>query len=256
MSLRSRFEDDIAASVKPDGLQGGPAVTDADLVGLPESAQRYLRFMGVVGRPVDRTFRAHLVGRFRRRRRWMRCEVLQRNSTAPIARIFHMRLAFAPALAMYGTDDYLDGHGRMHGTMAGLTVVDGRGPEFDLGELVTFLNDAVVFAPSMLLRLPVEWTPVGDDSFDLTLTDHGTTVRARVLLTAEGAPRDFTTEDRYADLPGGQVRARWSTPLVGWTGGARPRPTTGSAVWHLSTGPLTYAEFDFSTATVEYDPAE
>ena len=40
-----------------------------------------------------------------------------------------------------------------------------------MSELVTYLNDAVLLAPSMLLALPVTWTAVNDSSFDLTLSD-------------------------------------------------------------------------------------
>ena len=50
---------------------------------------------------------------------------------------------------MTGRDAYVHGHGRMHGKLAGLvTVADAAGPENDVSELVTYLNDAVFFAPS------------------------------------------------------------------------------------------------------------
>jgi hypothetical protein len=257
MTLRERFDDDMTTCPTTPMAFDDTPVADTDLAALPDSARRYLRYMGVVGRPADHGFRAHLFGRFRRRpaQRWTRCEAWQHNSVAPVSRIFHLRLDFARVLPMYGRDTYLDGRGRMRVKVLGLTVADQHGPELDLGELVTFLDDAVVFAPSMLLRLPVTWTAVDDDSFDLSLTDHGTTVRARVSLTAEGAPCDFSTEDRYADLPGGLVRARWSTPLHGWTAGARPYPARGSAIWHLPSGPFTYAEFEFSPTSVEHGPS-
>lgn len=32
-----------------------------------------------------------------------------------------------------------------------VAVPDGHGPKFDIGELATWLNDAVLVAPSMLL---------------------------------------------------------------------------------------------------------
>ena len=41
-------------------------VTEADLDPLPETARRYLRFMRVVGRPRDWSFRMGFTGRFRR----------------------------------------------------------------------------------------------------------------------------------------------------------------------------------------------
>ena len=50
-------------------------------------------------------------------------------------------------------------------------VNNGRGPEFDFGELVTYLNDLALLAPSMLLVPAVSRGPVDARSFDLSLTD-------------------------------------------------------------------------------------
>jgi hypothetical protein len=121
-------------------------------------------------------------------------------------------------------------------------VADGSGPEFDLGELVTYLNDAVLLAPGMLLAPTVTWRPVDDSSFDVALTDRGTTVTARIDVDERGRARDFSTADRYCALPGGLVRARWTTPVQGWTTAAgRPVPRGGAAIWHLPEGPYEYA---------------
>ena len=55
---RGRLFDRLAREVTSGSLPTGPGderpVIDADLVGLPPAVQRYLRFMGVVGRPRDR----------------------------------------------------------------------------------------------------------------------------------------------------------------------------------------------------------
>ena len=57
---------------------------------------------------------------------------------------------------------------------------------------------------------------VDDRSFDVRLTDAGRSVTARVFVDERGAPYDFSTTDRFADLPGGPVRAEWRTPVRGW----------------------------------------
>jgi hypothetical protein len=59
---------------------------------------------------------------------------------------------------MFGVDLYQAGPGRMRGKLLGMiTVADGSGQEFDLGELTTYLNDALMRAPSMLLTPAVTW---------------------------------------------------------------------------------------------------
>ncbi len=231
-------------------------VGDADLQDMPASVQRYLRFMGVVGRPRDVSFLAQFVGRFRRGRGgWMPCEAWQFNSARPVLRIYHMRLDLAGVVPMVGRDVYAAGHGSMKGKLAGVaTVADGSGPEFDVGELVTFLNDALLLAPSMLLTDTTTWTAVDECSFDVGLTDAGRTVVGRVSIDDRGALVDFETTDRFCDLPDGLVRARWSTPVDGWTMVAGRRlPLHCGAVWHLDEGPLPYVDGAFTPGSVVYN---
>src|SRR5262249_46212452 len=96
-------------------------------------------------------------------------------------------------------------------------------------------------------------------SFEVTLGDHGHQVTGRVLLDERGAPVNFSTEDRWADLPGGLVRMRWSTPVRGWMQvDGRWQPTRGAAIWHMPEGPFCYAIFRFPPGAVSYNvpPAE
>jgi hypothetical protein len=191
----------------PAALPADKPVTEADLAALPEAAQRCLRAAGVLGRPADWSFHARFRGQFRPRRGlpWMPCQASQYSSRLEIARIFHMRIDAGRIVPLIGRDSYLHGRGRMRGRLLNLlTVADGSGPEFDVSELVTYLDDAVLLAPSMLLRLPVSWTPVDGRSFDVTLADCGHEVTARVFLGAHDAPCDFSTEDRYYDGPAAQ----------------------------------------------------
>jgi hypothetical protein len=155
--------------------------------------QRYLRFMGVVDRPRDWSFRARFVGRFRLRPRlgWMPAEAWQYSTSSGIARIFVMHLRFARVVPMIGSDTYVNGRGRMLGKLLDrIVVAEGQVPEFDIGELTSYLNDAVLIAPSMLLGPSTAWTAVDDGSFDVTLTDAGRTVTGRVFVDQSAAVRD------------------------------------------------------------------
>lgn len=233
-------------------------VTDEDLVGLPPPTQDYLRFMGVVGRPRDWSFRARFVGRFRRApdARWMPCDAWQYNTKlAAPTRVFDMKVGFGGIVPMFASDTYEHGRGEMHGKLLDLvTVADGSRMAFDLSELVTYLNDALMVAPSMLLDPTVTWTPVGPHSFDVSLSDAVRTVTGRVDVDREGRLVDFSTSDRWCALPHGPVRARWNTPVESWTlVEDRPLPQRAAAIWQLPGGPFRYAEAGFVAGTVMFN---
>ena len=219
VGMRRRFQARVDQLKLPAGPVDTAPVSDDDIATLPSTAQRYLRFMGVIGRPRDWSFRTRFVGKFRQRigQKFMPCEAWQYNTTLVPARVYYMRIDFAGVLPMFGVDLYQAGHGRMRGKLLGMiTVADGSGPEFDVGELTTYLNDALLLAPSMLLTPAVTWAAVDDHSFDVSLSDGGISATSRVFVDEQGRMVDFSTTDRWAALPDGLTRARWTTPIDGW----------------------------------------
>lgn len=189
-----KFSHEVAALGLPGGPPPGAPVSEHDLAPLPPPAQRYLRFMGVVGRPRDWSLRLRGVGRFRMApdRPWRSMDFLQYDTSLEIARIFHMRMPFLGPIPVQVRDTYIRGKGRMEGKLLDLfTVVDATGPELDIGELVTYLNDTVIFAPSMLLNRQAAWGAVDEHAFDLSLTDLGNVVRGRVFVDDRGAMSSF-----------------------------------------------------------------
>ena len=244
---RERFLSHIARLDLPARPADLSPVTESDLAALPPPAQRYLRFMGVLGRPRDWSFRACFRGQFRMRpgQRWMPYDAWQFNASNPVARVVDMRIDVAGILPMFGTDSYVAGRGRMHGKVLGLvTVADGDGHEFDLGELVTYVNDAALLAPSMLLTPRAEWHAVDDESFDVTFADHDNSVSARLFVDSAGRLTDFRS----------LVRTPWSTPIGGWTtDAARPLPTGGAAVWQFPDRDFPYVRGTFVPSSVEFN---
>jgi hypothetical protein len=266
MTLRSKFMRELRAfglARAPDGEVDLGPVTEADLQLLPETARRYLRFMRVVDRPRDWSFRLGMTGRFRRSatEAWMRCEAWQYNTRLGLARIFYMKLRFFGFVPVLGRDTYADGRGRMLIRLIDLvTVGDGTGEAYDVGELVTYLNDGIMIAPTMLLVPDVSWYEVDARSFDLTIADHGRTVRARVFVDERGAPVDFETTDRFMSDPkdpSNATRCRWTTPIADWQAvEGRMLPTRGKAIWHPEGKPeLAYAEFAFDPEALAFNVA-
>ena len=78
----------------------------------------------------------------------------------------------------------------------------------------------------------------------------------QVLLEGDGRPRDFRTEDPWADLPGGLVRATWSMPVQRWTTAVdgRVRLASGAAEWLLPDGRFRYAEMSLADLALDVPP--
>lgn len=245
-----KFSHELAAlKLAREPVRLAEVITEADLAQLPEPAQRYLQFMNVVGRPRDWSFRLALGGRFRLsgNARWARCSAWQYNTRLGLARIFHLQLRLFGVVPVLARDTYFAGHGRMLVRAADLlTLVDGQGDGFDSGELMTYLNDALLVAPSMLLGPEVKWSWVDTRSFDVALTDHGRTVNGRVFVDERGAPTTFEAERYHSaskDTKQSTLR-RWSTPVAGWRlVDGRQRFVRAQAVWHLPSGTFSYADF-------------
>lgn len=87
-----------------------------------------------------------------------------------------------------------------------------RAPPSTSANWTTYLNDAVLLPPGMLLDLPTTWTELDEHRFKVSLSDEGRTVSGEVTVDATGAPADFTTMDHIMDQSGGPVRTPWSTP--------------------------------------------
>ncbi|HEY9855292.1 MAG TPA: DUF6544 family protein [Stenomitos sp.] len=261
-TMKGHFVSEAASAGLATETAPSPVVTESDLAPLPPAAQRYLRYMGVLGRPRDWSFQLHGAGRFRLKpddNAWFDVETWQYNTRLDVARLFRMEGRMSGVFPIVARDTYTAGKGRMLGKLFDLvTVADGQGPEFDTGELVTYLNDAVLFAPTFLLGPETAWSPVDEHSFDVALTDHGRTVKARVLLDDQGAVRDFVTSDRYLEDPDDPkhplIRGEWHTPMEGWQRvDGRAIPTRGTGMWQLKSGPYTYAELTFGASDVTFN---
>jgi hypothetical protein len=228
-------------------------VTSAMLEDLPVVARRYLEHAGVVGRPWVQTVRVRYKGVFRLAadKPWMPIKAEQVYTTDPPGFLWKARLKMLGLWIVKGEDAYVAGRGRMSGKVAGLfTIFDASGPELDQGAMVRFLNEMMWF-PSAFLSDYITWRAVDDRSVDVTFTDRGRNVTARLFIDETGRLTDFVTE-RYREDNGTYKLNTWSTPMRehGRRAGL-DLPVKGQALWRLPDGDLVYA--DLHLVDVEYD---
>lgn len=258
--LRRQLDHDVARLPAPSAPIDDGLVHEDDLAPLPDPARRFLRWMGVVDRPRVRSFEGRFRGEIRQRpdQHWMPYDAWQHNRSDPITRIARMRIDAGGVIPMFGIDAFRNHLGRMHGRVLGLfTVADGAGPAIDQSELVTYLNDAVLLAPSMLLTPAVTWRPIDEQTFEVEIADEGTRAAARCTVDDDGRLVDFRTDDRWYAGTDPPTRATWSTPVDGWTTlpDGRRAPISASAVWHLADGAFTYVHGRFDLPTLTFEEA-
>ncbi len=228
-------------------------VTAEMLPGLPEPARRYLTYTGIVGTPWIETVRIHYSGRFRMAadKPWMPVRAEQVYTTNPPAFHWKARFKMAGLWLMTANDTYRAGHGHMFGKVAGLfKVVDFRGDELDQGTMLRYLNEMTWF-PAAFLGDNITWQAVDDHAADVTFTDQGKAVTARLFFDDAGRLTDFVAQ-RYRENQGHFSLDTWSTPMThyGVLAGLN-LPVRGQAVWKLPSGDLPYADLELSS--IEYN---
>ena len=222
---------DLPAAPRPDtgdrGRHPGPPGTGTTVPAVHGGPRSSARLVGP----------GAMDGHFRLQpgRGWQPFEAWQYNSGPGWPRVRHAhRRRRIPT--MFGADTYR--RPRQDAQHASRPGPGGRRirAEFDLGELVTWLDDAVLLARDAA-RPGCAWAPVDDDTFDVVLTDHGRTVTGRVSVDERGRVRDFSTTDRFWALPG-LVRAAGPRRCRAGRRPAAGRSRRCAAIWHLPEGPV------------------
>lgn len=232
-----------------------PLVTEEMLAGLPEPAQRYLSYAGVVGKPLVDTVRL-------RQRLRMRVAAdapsfpmvaEQWYTVDPPGFIWDATVPVEGLPLVRGRDGYVEGRGLMTIRLGSVVpVVDAAGPEMDQASLVRHLSEMPWF-PSAFLRQNVTWEAIDDSNVRVTLADGELRATGVLEIDAEGALIAFRAE-RHAMVGKGYELRPWTAPTYAYGEFEGLRlPVKGAAVWTLPDG----TELEYITVeltAVEYDP--
>lgn len=242
-SFSSRFvkdRDALLARATPELRE----VRETDLAQLPPLMQKYLRAMGVVGRPRVHNFRVTFKAEMRSSADspWMKSTAIQYEFFHSPARLFHMNASRA-GIPFDVFHRYVDGAATFQVRIAGLkSMVDKRGAGLTNDETVTIMNDVLVMAPAAVLDLPFTFETTSTHTVRATFRNAGYTVSASLTFDDGGDLIGFESADRAHDREGGA--AIWSTPISGYrvVDGIRIG-ALGDANWIDSSGEWTYGRF-------------
>jgi len=232
-----------------------PLVTEEMLAGLPEPAQRYLRYAGVVGRPLVDTVRVRQACRMRPAPDGISLPIVaeQWYTVEPPGFIWDATVPVAGIPVVRGRDGYLEGRGVMT-IKAGSLIpfVNAAGPEMDQASLLRHLSEMAWF-PSAFLRDRVSWEAIDDTTVRVSIADGDLRATGTLEIDPEGRLMEFRSE-RHA-MVGKRFELRpWSAPTYAYGEFEGLRlPVRGAAVWTLPDG-TTHPYIEVELTEVTYDP--
>jgi hypothetical protein len=257
--FRAAFEREARAGLARTAAGPEVPITEADLEPLPPPVRRYLRAVGVVGRPHVRNYRLRFRGRIRSApdARWMPFTADQVSLVHDPTRLFLMnaRMRGLPVQAFHR---YAGGRATMRVKALGvLTVADASGEVMDRSETVTHFNDMCLLAPGALVGPNIEWQAVDDRTARARFTHAAQTIAATLLFDDAGWLMNFVSDDRSRSSPDGKsfTPLRFSTPVRGYEDYGPVRLARwGEARWRLpESGEFVYGEFELLGAEYNGD---
>jgi hypothetical protein len=252
-SRRFAAEFDEVVKQQPP-LYAAQPVGEADLGALPATVARYLRAVGVIGRPRVQQYQLAFTGRIRSGpdTPWMPFEARQHSFVGGPIRLFlmHARMRGLPVQAFHR---YEAGRATMRVRLGGVVpVADASGEVMDVSETVTVLNDMCLLAPATLIDPRIAWTALDDRSALARFTVNAHTVSATLYFGEDGMLTDFVSDDRSRASDDGTsfTRMRFSTPVHGYRefGGLR-LPAFAEARWQGPGADFAYGEFSLHEVT-------
>ncbi len=213
-----------------------------DLDHLPLPLQNYIESCGWIGKERIHNYKINFDGEMKMGldKKWIAIKSEQYNFFLPVTRLFHIK-----SFPIAGIDTYIGGKGNMLIKLfSRIKVVDEKGPEMDVSELVTFFDDTCIFAAGALPFINIKWVEIDKNTVEGTIEDEGMKVTGRLLFNESHELINFITHDRYYSENGNHRRIPWSTPLKDYKVINGIKVTTyGEGVHHLPEKEFVYARF-------------
>ncbi|HEX3047884.1 MAG TPA: DUF6544 family protein [Bacillota bacterium] len=255
ISCKGIYKTEVQKRLTHIGKTTNPLLTENDIQHLPEPVQKYLHYVGAIGKERVNNIRTFFSGDFKidPKRDWMKIKTEQYDFFTHPTRLFFIQ-GNMWMIPMKGYDFYSQGKGNMRITIASLiTVADVKGPEADIAEMATLFNDMCLLAPATLIDNRIDWEPMDPLTVKGCFQDGAHKVSAILYFNEQGELINFVTEDRYF-APIGQTprKVKWSTPVRRYQefGGVKV-VSEADAIWHLTEGDLCYAKFKLQE--IEYN---
>jgi hypothetical protein len=209
-----KVADEVEKLFKKSKEISPEVVSLADIEGLPQPVQRYLRYAQIIGTEKIRTLRLKQKGFFRQKedQGWMPLNAEQYYTTDPPGFIWNGNLRPLRLSLIKGRDEFYEGKGNMLiKFLPFIKIADASGYEIDQGTLLRYLNEIMWF-PTAYLNDYIEWEPIDSSSAKATISVEGLTASAILYFNEKGEMTNFVAE-RYMTVDDEFSLETWPTPI-------------------------------------------
>lgn len=241
-NFERQYKQDVSQSFQNVNISE-EIISEKDIEHLPISVQKYLKYVGVLGKPKIKTVKAIFKGEMREKGKdWFAFTSEQYNFFENPTRLFFLKANFK-GLPTQGYHSYKNGSASMLIKLLSLfPVVAIDKPELFKTETVTFFNDMCLFAPAALIDENIEWQSIDASSVKATYTNKGTVISALLYFNEKNQLINFVSEDRM-DVNFNQ-KIPFSTPVTkyGLLNGYN-LAVAADAVYQFPDGDFVYGKF-------------
>lgn len=254
--IKRRYHALVLEGLKRTADSPKSIVTEKDLEHLPLPVQKYLRYVGIIGKERVVNLRISIEGEMKPdpKGAWSRIEAVQYSffDDKP-TRLFYIKLNMF-GVPFVGLHSYTEEMANMLIKALGLVkVVDSRGREARISDTTTMFNDMCLMTPSTLIDQRIQWETIDPYTVKATYEVYGNRVSALLYFNEVGELVNFISDDRYMILMDGSSRkGRWATPVKNYKdfGGFRGA-SYAETTWLWPEGDYCYGRF--TVKSIEYN---
>ncbi len=222
-------------------------LTIMDLKSLPPIVQKWLKYSGVVNKPIAGFVRFRQVGKMKTKPdgNWMAFKATQYVNPSLVSFIWQAKVKMMPLIYLQGRDCLTDGIGEMQiRLLGGFDVVnESDNLKINSGAMIRYLAE-MCWYPTAALNNNVEWQEITPLSARATVTYKGVEVSGVFNFNEDGSLKSFEA-DRYYGGDANAVQERWVVEIdenrefKGYT-----LPSKCTVTWKLPEGDFTWLELD------------
>lgn len=247
--MKSTYIKEVNSAFQKRGNVSSEILTEKDIEHLPTQVQRYLRFVGALGKPKVYNVMVRAAGQIKSNpgdSSYMNFRSEQYNFIDTPFRAFYIK-AKKFGIPVTGLHLYKDITAIMIIKIARLfKVADARGPEMDKGETVTVFNDMCFMAPASLISPNIQWEVMDPLNVKAFFTNGSIKISAELTFDNDGKLVDFISYDRYESADGKTYRNYpWRTPVKEYSlFNGYHLPSKAEAIWVKPDGDFCYGVFN------------